>query len=112
MKGPVPILLPGQLKLSARCHAVIFSTSPRRELPRLHLSGQARISTPELGPHSDLISHGCLLPGLVMVLVGCDSCFLTQRWLPLSYCQQRDWKSGGNWRQALIETGKNEVWDS
>lgn len=93
-----------------KCHAAIFSTSPRRRPPRLHLSGQPRVPTPELGPHSDLISHGRLLLGLVTVLVGCDSCFLKQRWLPFSYCQQRDWKRGGNQREALVETGKNEVW--
>lgn len=67
-RGPICILPRGQLSLKARCHAAIFSTSPRRGgLPRLHLSGQPRVPTPELGPHSDLISHGRLLPGLVTV---------------------------------------------
>lgn len=80
--------------------------------PRLHLSGQPRVPTPELGPHSDLISHGRLLPGPVTVLVGPDFCFLKQQWLPLSHCQQKGWKSGGNWRGILIEMGKNEVWGS
>lgn len=109
-ESPGPYSAPGQLSLSVKCHAAIFSTSPRRRPPLLLLSGQPRVPTPELGLHSDLISHSRLLLGLVTVLVGCDSCFLKQRWRPLSYCQQRDWKRGGNQREALIETGKNEVW--
>lgn len=49
-RAPDPILPPGQLSLSVKCHAAFFSTSPRRRPPRLRLSGQPRVPTPELGP--------------------------------------------------------------
>lgn len=124
---PRPYSAPGQLSLSVKCHAAIFSTSPRRGPPRLHLSSQPRVPTPELGPHSDLISHGRLLPALVTVLVGCDSCFLKQRWLPLSYASkgtgraeeagERPWLRPGrvrcgafSWAQELLSRLPISVW--
>lgn len=106
------VFCPKIVSLKARCHAAVFSTSPGGSRPACICPANPRVPTPELGPHSDLISHGRLLPGLVTVLVGPDCCFLKQQWLPLSHCQQKDWKSGGNWRGILIEMGKNEVWSS